>query len=132
VRDEPDALWASLVELVQQTNSLGRAECRLECPEVVLVDNPATAGQLYRIAQEAVNNALKHSRAKRITVSLARGADALELGVTDNGRGFGKVHHPGLGLQVMSHRASMIGAELTVEAKPGKGTAIRCRLVLQS
>ncbi|MEJ1972333.1 MAG: response regulator [Lacunisphaera sp.] len=131
VRDEPDALWASLVELVQQTNSLGRAECRLDCPEVVLVDNAATAGQLYRIAQEAVNNALKHSRAKRITVSLARTAGGLELSVTDNGRGFGKVLRPGLGLQVMRHRASVIGAGFTVEAGPGKGTAIRCRLPLR-
>lgn len=130
VREEPDALWASLVELVEQTNSLGRVECRLDCPEVILVDDAATAGQLYRIAQEAVNNALKHSRAKRITVRLARGAGGLELSVTDNGRGFGKVLRPGLGLRVMRHRASVMGAELTVEAKPGKGTAIRCRLPL--
>ena len=132
VRDEPDALWASLVELVQQTNSLGRAECLLDCPEVVLMDNAATAGQLYRIAQEAVNNALKHSRAKLITISLARSAGGLELSVTDNGRGFGKVQRPGLGLQVMRHRASVIGAELAVETKPRKGTTIRCRLPLQS
>jgi two-component system, NarL family, sensor histidine kinase NreB len=132
VRDEPDALWASLVALVQQTNSLGRAECRLDCPEVVLVENAATAGQFYRIAQEAVNNALKHSRAKRITVSLARGPTGLELSVADNGRGFGKVVRPGLGLQVMRHRASVIGAELAVETKPGQGTVIRCRLAPQA
>src|SRR4051812_44603881 len=95
VGDEPDALWASLVELVQQTNSLGRAECRLDCPEVVLVEPAATAGQLYRIAQEAVNNALKHARANRITVGLGRVAGRIELSVTDNGRGFGKVRRPG-------------------------------------
>jgi PAS domain S-box-containing protein len=132
VRDEPDALWASLVALVQQTNSLGRAECRLDCPDVVLVENAATAGQLYRIAQEAVNNALKHSRAQRITVGLARSAGGLELSVTDDGRGLGKVVRPGLGLQVMRHRASVIGAELTVETAPRKGTAIRCRVALPS
>jgi signal transduction histidine kinase len=130
VKDEPDALWASLVELVQQTNSLGRAECRLDCPVVVLLEDPAVAGQLYRIAQEAVNNAVKHSRAKQITVALARSGGGLELAVTDNGRGFPKVLRPGMGLQVMRHRASVINAELTVESKPGQGTAIRCRVPL--
>lgn len=128
VGDQPDALWASLVELVQQTNSLGRAECQLDCPAVVLVDDPAHAGQLYRIAQEAVNNAVKHGRAKRITVALDRKAGRLELCVTDNGRGFPKVLNPGLGLQVMRHRAAVIGAELTVESKPGRGTTVRCRV----
>jgi signal transduction histidine kinase len=98
---------------------------------VVLVDEHHTAGQLYRIAQEAVNNALKHSRAKRITLSLVRTADTLELGVTDNGRGFPKVLRPGMGLQVMRHRASVINAELTVGSKPGQGTSIHCRVPLR-
>jgi signal transduction histidine kinase len=128
VGDQPDALWASLVELAQQTNSLGRAECRFDCPAVVLVDDAAQSGQLYRIAQEAVNNAVKHGKARRITVSLGRPVGALELVVADNGRGFPKVLQPGLGLQVMRHRAAVIGAELTVESKAGRGTTVRCRI----
>jgi signal transduction histidine kinase len=128
VGDQPDALWASLVELVQQTNSLRRAACRFECPVVVLLDDAALAGELYRIAQEAVNNAVKHGRAKKITVSMVRDGGGLELSVQDNGRGFPKVLKPGLGLQVMRHRAGGIGADLTVESKPGRGTLVRCRL----
>jgi len=130
VSDRPDALWASLIELADQANVPGRVECRFESP-VVLVDQHHTAGQLYRIAQEAVNNALKHSRAKRIAVTLVRTADTLELGVTDNGRGFPKVLRPGMGLQVMRHRASVINAGLTVDSAPGRGTSIHCRVPLR-
>lgn len=132
VKDAPDALWASLVELVQQTNSLGRAECRFECPAVVLLDDAPAAAQLYRIAQEAVNNAIKHSGAKVITVTLARTGGALELTIADNGRGLGRTRQPGLGLQVMRHRASVAGAELSMESAPRKGTVIRCRLPLRA
>ncbi|MDB6165989.1 MAG: domain S-box-containing protein [Lacunisphaera sp.] len=129
VQDEPDSLWAGIVELVEQTNSLGKAECELDSPTVVRFDDPVAAGQLYRIAQEAVNNALKHSRAKRITVSLLRSGKELELAVADNGVGFTPGPGRGMGLQVMRHRASVIGAGFTIEAKPGHGTVIRCRLL---
>jgi len=128
VKDDPDALWASLVELAERTNAPGRLDCHLDCPAVVLVADNQVAGHLFRIAQEAVNNALKHSRAKQIVLTLARGADGLELGVADNGRGFTPARGRGMGLQVMHHRASVIGAELTVDTKPGRGTTIRCRL----
>ena len=127
VGEGADALWGSLVELVQQTNSLGRIECRLDSPEVVPVDSPILAGQLYRIAQEAVNNAVKHSRAKCITVGLTRRGGELALDITDNGRGLPKVVRPGLGLKVMRHRAGVIGAVLTVESG-ATGTSVRCRL----
>jgi signal transduction histidine kinase len=128
VKDAPDALWVSLVELVDQTNVLGRCECRLDAPSVVLLSDAIVASQLYRIAQEAVNNAVKHSHAKRLIVTLRRNETALELGVSDNGCGIARAQPAGLGLQVMRHRASVIGAELTVETKPGKGTTIRCHL----
>ncbi|HVU25740.1 MAG TPA: response regulator [Opitutus sp.] len=128
VKDEPDALWASLVELAERTTSAGRAKCRVDCPEPVLVADNAVAGHLYRIAQEAVNNALKHSGAREVVIRLARSKEALELKITDNGKGLARSKGGGIGLEVMQHRAAVIGGELRVESKPGKGVAITCTL----
>jgi len=127
VKGEPDALQTSLMELTERTRSLGRCECRLECPTAVLLEDMVAAGHLYRIAQEAVNNALKHSQARSIVVSLKRNRGAVELKISDDGRGLPESKSAGMGLHVMKHRASVIGAELTVESKPGKGVMILCR-----
>ncbi len=126
VKGEPDALQTSLMELAERTLSLGRCHCRLVCPEAVLIDDPMIAGHLYRIAQEATNNALKHSQAHDIVIALKREKGHVILKITDNGRGFTATKSAGMGLHVMRHRASVIGAELTIEPVPGKGTTITC------
>jgi signal transduction histidine kinase len=128
VKDEPDALWASLIELADRTTALGRMPCRFECPRPVLVPNNAVAGHLYRIAQEAVNNAIKHSGATALVVRLAASRNLLELRISDNGRGLPDTRPTGLGLRVMRHRAEVVGAELTIESKPGRGVTINCVL----
>src|SRR5688572_24198238 len=126
-----DGLEAALQGLVAQAEMAGRSKCRLLCPKPV---NPPksndTVLHLYRIAQEAMNNAVKHSGAESITVSLLQEDRAMELSVTDNGRGLASHGRAGIGLQVMRHRASVIGADLAVESERGKGTTIRCRLPL--
>lgn len=127
VKGEPDALQTSLMELAERTRSLGRCQCRLECPAAVLMDDAVTAGHLYRIAQEAVNNALKHSGAREIVISLTRSRGVLELKISDTGRGLARLPGRGMGLHVMKHRASVIGAELTVDSKSDKGVAVVCR-----
>ena len=129
VRGESDALQVSLLELVDRTNALGRVKCRFECPSPVLITDGAVAGHFYRIAQEAMNNAMKHSQAKEIVVRLAQSKGVLELQVRDNGRGLPKnPKNPGMGLQVMRHRASVIGADLSVDSEPGQGVIITCTL----
>ena len=128
VSDEPEALWVSLVELAEQTSSLGRLRCRLDCPEPVIVENNVVAGHLYRIAQEAVNNAVKYSGAREIVIHLARRKSGLELRISDNGSGLGATKSRGMGLQVMKHRAAVIGAQLTVDSKTGRGVTIMCTL----
>lgn len=128
VKDEPEALWASLVELVERMNSLGRATCQLKCAQTVLVENNAVAGHLYRIAQEAMNNAVKHSGATEVVIYLAENAKGLELRIADNGKGLARTRSAGMGLQVMKHRARVIGAELDVTSKPGGGVTITCTL----
>lgn len=127
VKGEPDALQTSLMELAERARSVGRFQCRLDCPVAVPVHNHVAAGHLFRIAQEAVNNAMKHSRAQTIVIGLVRADGALELSVRDDGRGLPKSRSHGMGLHVMKHRASVIGAELLIESKPGKGVVILCR-----
>ncbi|HWL15151.1 MAG TPA: response regulator [Opitutus sp.] len=126
VKDAPEALWASLFDLAERTTAVGRLTCRVDAPDPVMVNDAVTAGHLYRIAQEAVNNALKHSDAKEIVIRLGRRRGALELSIADNGRGLADGENRGLGLQVMQHRAAMIGGELAVESKAGKGVTVRC------
>ena len=88
----------------------------------------ATATHLYRIAQEAVNNAAKHARASLIEVTLATGSGRFLVEVADNGIG---VPEPptigaGMGLHIMQYRASMIGASLKVSRRPAAGTVVAC------
>lgn len=129
VKDEPEALWASLIELAERTDALGRLHCRFDCPEPLPVFNNAVAGHLYRIAQEAVNNAVKHSRARHVIIRLARDGDQLTLSVVDDGRGLGKAAGSGMGLEVLKHRAAVIDAALHVDSLPGAGVTITCALL---
>lgn len=133
VGSEPDALQNGLTELAERINSLDRVRCRFDCPIPVAVHDPFVAGHLYRIAQEAVNNAVKHARASNIVIYLSREPGALVLAVRDDGSGLAKNLGPkstGLGLGVMQHRATVIGAELTVMSKRNEGVTIRCSLPL--
>ncbi len=81
---------------------------------------------LYRVAQEALTNAARHSGAGRIAVALRRSSRGVELDVADDGRGFAfEQSERGLGIGGMRERALLIGAELTIESRPGHGTTIR-------
>jgi len=136
VGSDPDALQSGLTELAERINTLGRGRCEFECREPVPLDDAFVAGHLYRIAQEAMNNAVKHARAKTVAVRLTKADGALLLEIADDGEGFSKdrsaTRGGGLGLGVMQHRASVIGAELTMTSKRGEGVTIRCRLPLKS
>jgi len=86
---------------------------------------------IFRIVQEATNNALKHARAGRIKVSFMNEGDALELLIEDTGRGFdmtavadSREVDRGIGLQSMRERAELSGASFRIESAPGKGTSI--------
>ena len=128
----PDALQTSLAELAARTNSLGRLRCRFECPDSVTLTDPVRSVHLYRIAQEAVNNALKHARARSVLVRLVRKGSTLVLDITDDGTGLpaGAPKPEGVGVGVMQHRARLIGAGLDVVSESGRGVTIRCTLPL--
>jgi signal transduction histidine kinase len=90
--------------------------------------SPEVQYNLLRIASEAVNNAVKHSGAKTIEVTLTSTAEALQLSVRDDGSGFSRENggmRPGhYGLIGMKERAAQIGAELNLASEPGRGTTI--------
>jgi signal transduction histidine kinase len=85
---------------------------------------------LYRIAQEALNNVVKHSKATHVAVLLEKTADGVVLVVEDNGVGFdpefavSAERGHGLGLVGMRERANLIGGEIELESEAGRGTAI--------
>jgi signal transduction histidine kinase len=88
--------------------------------------------ELFRIAQEAVNNALKHAAARRIDVRLLMAPPLVTLIVRDDGRGFdpdaAHIQSKRLGLTSMRERAEALGARLTVESAPGAGTTVRAKV----
>ncbi|MFI5357552.1 MAG: response regulator, partial [Opitutales bacterium] len=128
---DSSGLPAALAQLAEQTQALGRGRCTFVCPEPVTLDDREAALHLYRIAQEAVGNALKHAKAGEVSIGLTSGADGIvRLEIADNGRGIRASKKPaaGIGLRVMRHRANAIGAELTVTSRPDEGTRVTCML----
>jgi PAS domain S-box-containing protein len=97
----------------------------------VLIELPmdeATANHIYRIAQEAINNAVKHGGARAITVSLHADEDNIRLSVSDDGRGLpvDAAHRQGMGLKIMDYRARLMGGVIDVLPRRRGGTEIRC------
>jgi len=84
----------------------------------------------YRVVVEAVNNAMRHSDARRCEVTLARRADTLEVEIVDDGHGFGPEDSPGVGLGSMRERAEELGGSCLVESTPDQGTRILVQLPL--
>lgn len=126
-------LKAALADIVSQMAEGNIARVAVEVSGTSRVLPPAMEHHLLRICQEALTNALKHSQARSIAVKLNYTADALELSVRDDGRGFvpdtvlnGMVGH--LGLQNLRSRARKLGGELTVTSAPDKGATIAVRI----
>jgi signal transduction histidine kinase len=129
--DAPDALQVGLAELAAQTDALGRVRCRAELPPLLVAPSRAAAVHLFRIAQEAVNNAVKHSGATEVVLRLKASKDNLRLEIQDNGRGLSADTPRGLGLRLMRYRAGLIGGELGFDARAGTGLTVRCVLPIK-
>ena len=124
-------LSAALAEMAQATQRLTGVPIHVTDSAEVHLDDPETAMHLFRIAQEAVANAVKHSGACEVVLSLMPNNDWLELRVDDNGRGLPASElavSSGMGLRTMRYRAHALNAELAIEPRAGGGTSICCRL----
>jgi signal transduction histidine kinase len=92
---------------------------------------PEVEAELYRIALEALNNALKHARASQVTVSLRCEDDRVALEIRDDGIGFDPAigrESGGVGLRSMAERAARMGGTLDIDSTPGGGTAVTVRV----
>lgn len=128
VEVDAQGLRAALTELAYRISELHRIRCEFRCETPVAVADNFIATHLYRIAQEAVNNAMKHSAAKRIEISLANAQGNIILQISDDGIGIDEQRQfqPGTGLRIMRYRAGLIGASLKIEPGEPRGTMIKC------
>ena len=119
-------LVSALRELAARTNQT--VSCRCECPRSLRLPSENAAVNLYRIAQEAVTNAVKHAKPNEIIICVERERDTIVLSVGDDGTPRRRSRKGGLGIQMMQYRASVSGGTLKVESKKGKGTKVTCRV----
>jgi signal transduction histidine kinase len=123
-----EGLIHALHELAEATTRSTGVRCIFDCPLPVSAPDVALAGHVYRIAQEAVNNALKHAAPHEIRLGLERREDTLVLEVDDDGDGLPETLAAGggIGLRVMRHRAKLIGGAFEIGSAPAGGTRIAC------
>jgi PAS domain S-box-containing protein len=120
---------AALEQLAENLRTLFSVSCELHCdPEIKIADN-TVAVHLYRIAQEAATNAIKHGKAKNVLLSLAGNSSRVILKIKDDGMGFPpNPKSKGMGLRVMHHRARMIGATISVRQPKEGGITVTCSI----
>src|SRR5581483_5277925 len=127
---ESEGLMSALQQLANSTEKMFHITCEFHCNLPVLVEDHAVATQLYRIAQEAVSNAIKHGQAKRVQIHLRAPSDRIVLMIKDHGVGFHKLpqEQAGMGLGIMQYRAGMIGGTLSIQKDLDGGTSVICSL----
>ncbi len=133
VVSESRGLMTALQQWAGEVQDLFGISCTFLCIEPVLVHNDTAATHLYHIAQEAVNNAIKHAKAGHIVIALGASGGRGALAISDDGTGIQKVSMSsgGMGLSIMNYRAKMIGG--TLEVQPGKprGTVVTCNFPIR-
>lgn len=128
---EAHTLPAALDELARRTQESCKLHCHLQGAHPMKIPNASVANHLYRIAQEAVGNAVKHAKADAISIRLDQEGDNLVLQVRDNGVGIQSPPvHGGIGLRLMQHRCTLIGGQFGITTRGGGGTVVSCVLPL--
>jgi PAS domain S-box-containing protein len=128
VQSDAEGLMSALQQFSSEVEDLFQVRCRFESEEPVLVPDEAVANHLYRIAQEAVHNAIKHGKARNIGIVLRAGSDEGILSIRDDGSGIVDPagSRAGMGLQIMRYRVSMIGGALEIARCADQGTLVTC------
>ena len=129
LRIGPQGLMDALRELAFRTDELDGVTCAFKCEQPVEVADSVTATHLYRIAQEAITNALRHGQPEHILIALEVDHGQPILQIADDGIGFNSMEaSEGMGLKTMRYRASLIGATVTFKPVEAGGTLVSCRV----
>ena len=125
---ESEGLVTALRALAGNVGRTFKVACTLECDAPLPIRDVGTATHLYRIAQEAVHNALRHGKPRQIVMSLSQVRERAQLSIEDDGAGLPEDWQSGrgLGTRIMQHRAQMLGGELSIEPNPTGGTLVTC------
>jgi signal transduction histidine kinase len=128
-RDE-GGLESALDELASSTSRLAEISCSFLCPEPAQILDNTLAVHLFRIAQEAVSNAIKHGHAKVVVIALEVSDGIVSLRISDDGVGFGSAlpEKRGMGLNIMRYRARTIGGTLEIQPNSPAGTVVACTI----
>lgn len=124
VAPEQGGFAKALETLAAQSGELFGVKCLFESKDVPPIDDEAISTHLYRIAQEAVSNAVKHGSAKKVLIRLSRTA----LTITDDGSGLrGPLQSDGMGMRIMRYRAEMAGGTLSLRNGRRRGVIVTCQ-----
>lgn len=135
VHVDRSGLATALSDLARMTSRLTGVQIDVQEGVETQLEAPEASMHLYRIAQEAVANAVRHGGATHILISLALVGDELELKIEDNGRGMADTlaaQGEGMGLRTMRYRSQALGAVLRILTPSSGGTRVLCRLPVQS
>jgi signal transduction histidine kinase len=131
VGTESGGLRLALSQLADRSGRVFAISCTFACPDTLPALSREAELDLYRIAQEAIHNAVQHGAATEVQVQVNLDAEALKLSIADNGRGFtaGKLeqrHDRGMGLRIMQYRAAGLNARLEIKSEAGRGCTVAC------
>jgi signal transduction histidine kinase len=128
-RDE-GGLESALEDLASGAARLMNISCVFICPEPVEMEDNGSAVHLFRIAQEALNNASKHGGARSVVIALEKNRENLSLRISDDGVGFPDARRTknGMGLNIMRYRARMLGGKLDIQANAPAGAVVICTI----
>lgn len=128
VTAEPLGLMSALKKWASEVEGLFHIGCHFRCERPLPIHDVNLATHLYRIAQEAVNNAIRHGKSGNIVIGLSAKNGAGVLTIQDDGDGFPKnqTSQPGVGLSIMNYRADMVGGSLKVQPNEGRGITVTC------
>jgi signal transduction histidine kinase len=127
---EAEGLMTAFNELAATIDMNSKIRCVFSCETPVLIEDTTKATHLYRIAQEAVSNAVRHGKPKSIFISLSKRKNRVTLTVEDDGIGLPESWQStsGLGTRIMAHRAAMMDTRISIEPNPTGGTLVECSL----